>query len=185
MDIIRAVWQATLADGTTVEIRQATRRDADAVREFLDGLSHDARWLRYHSPVPVVREWMVDAVVANDHRTREALLAIAGGRVVGVAEWGKETPGARDAHVAIVVHDDFRRRGVARELMRHLAASGRAHGIEAFAASVLSVNRPTMNLIQHLAPQRETTFDGSSVEVTIPLEPARAGASGRGVAFGA
>jgi GNAT superfamily N-acetyltransferase len=170
MQITEGRWEAPLRDGARIEIRTAAPSDADEVRAFFEGLSEDARWLRYHSPTPVIRPWMVDAVVRTDHVSREALLALYDGRVIGIAEWGRPAPGATDAHVAIVVDDAFRRRGVARELMRHLAANGRAHGITEFAASVLSVNRPTMSLIQHVAPTRNTTFDGPTIEVRIPLE---------------
>jgi ribosomal protein S18 acetylase RimI-like enzyme len=159
-----------MTSGEPFEIKAACPDDARAVREFLEHLSDDTRWLRYHSPVPIVRSWMVDAVVGLDHDVREALLAIYEGRVIGVAEWGRVAPDADSAHVAIVVDDDFRRRGIAGELMRHLAAAGRAHGIEAFEASVLSVNRPTIGLVQKIAPERSTRFDGPVVEVVIPLQ---------------
>lgn len=152
-----------------IEIRRAAPEDAADVRAFFEGLSDDTRWLRYHSPMPIVRGWMVDAVVCNDHESREALLALREGRVIGVAEWGRESPGASVAHTAVVVDDAFRRRGVAAELMRHLAADARSHGIEAFEASVLSVNRPTIGLIDHVAPLRSTSFDGPVLQVTIPL----------------
>ena len=158
-----------MSTGERFEIRAACRHDAQRVREFLEHLSEDARWLRYHSPVPVVRSWMVDAVVGLDHDLREALLAVYDGRVIGVAEWGRVGPDAETAHVAIVVDDDFRRRGVAAELMRHLAANGRSHGIEAFEASVLSVNRPTIGFVQKVAPERATRFDGPVIEMRIPL----------------
>lgn len=104
-----------------LEIRPATPSDAQEVRAFLEGLSEDSRWLRYHSPVPIVRGWMVDAVVNSDHETREALLAIDGGRVLGVAEWGIDNSQAGTAHVAVVVDEAFRRRGVARELTQRRA----------------------------------------------------------------
>jgi ribosomal protein S18 acetylase RimI-like enzyme len=169
MQIAEGRWEVIVDGGHRIEIRAAEPSDAEAVRGFFEGLSEDARWLRFHSPTPIIRPWMVDAVVHNDHEHREALLALHDGRVIGVAEWGRVIPESTDAHVAIVVDDRFRRRGVARELMRHLAASGRNRGIEEFTASVLSVNRPTMSLIQNVAPQRTTTFDGPVIEVRIPL----------------
>jgi GNAT superfamily N-acetyltransferase len=168
MLIAEGIWEADL-DGVRVEIRPAAPQDAEAVRAFFEGLSEDTRWLRYHSPIPIVRSWMVDAVVRTDHTKRAALLAIHDGRIVGVAEWGRETPDENIAHTAVVVDDSFRRKGVAAELMRHLAADAREHGIEAFEASVLQVNRPTIGLIQHVAPQRTTTFDGPVLQVRIPL----------------
>ena len=162
-------WEAHLVSGERLEIRAACHEDTESVREFLEHLSEDSRWLRYHSPAPIVRSWMVDAVVGLDHDLREALLAVHDGRVIGVAEWGRITADDPTAHVAIVVDEDFRRRGVARELLRHLAANGRAHGIETFAASVLSVNRPTMALIQEIAPERSKSLDGPVIEVSVPL----------------
>jgi ribosomal protein S18 acetylase RimI-like enzyme len=89
--------------------------------------------------------------------------------VVGVAEWGRERPDGAVAHVAVAVEESFRRRGVARELIRHLVADARSRGVEEFVASIMTANRPTMALIQDVAPQRRTRFDGTTVEVRIPL----------------
>jgi len=154
-----------------LEIRRAGPDDAQAVREFLEHLSPDARWLRYHSAAPIVRSWMIDAVVRSDHHQREALIALSGDRVVGVAEWGRFAPDGPTADVAVVVDDEFRRQGVAKALMRHLTKLGREEGIERFAADVLTVNRPMIAMLQRVAPKRETTFDGSTMQVLIPLAP--------------
>jgi ribosomal protein S18 acetylase RimI-like enzyme len=162
-------WEDVLAGGEHLVIRPACEHDAARVRAFLESLSADSRWLRYHSPAPLIRSWMVDAVSGADHDNREALLAIVDGRIVGLAEWGRVHPGDATADVGVVVDERLRRRGIARELMRHLAASGRARGIETFTASVLSVNRPTIAMVQDVAPQRTLTFDGPTVEVQIPL----------------
>lgn len=152
-----------------IDIRVAGPQDTDDVRSFIEGLSESSRWLRYHSPVPIVRPWMIDAIVCNDHEQREALVATHDGHIVGLAEWGRERPDAATADVAIVVDEAYRRRGVASKLLRHLGTNAWEHGIEEFVASVLSVNRPTIELIRHVAPARTTTFDGSTVEVRIPL----------------
>ena len=162
-------WEDVLPGGAQLVIRPACEHDAVHVRAFLESLSEDSRWLRYHSPAPVIRSWMVDAVSGADHENRESLLAIVDGRIVGLAEWGRMHPGDPTADVGVVVDERLRRRGIARELMRHLAASGRARGVETFTASVLSVNRPTIAMVQDVAPQRTLTFDGPTVEVQIPL----------------
>lgn len=162
-------WEDVLPGGEQLTIRPACDEDAPRVKAFLESLSEDSRWLRYHSPAPIIRSWMVDAVARADHEHREALLAFVDGEIVGLAEWGRVHPGDRSADVGVVVDERHRRRGIARELMRHLAASGRAHGIETFTASVLSVNRPTIAMVQDLARQRTITFDGPTVAVEIPL----------------
>ena len=162
-------WEDVLPGGEHLTIRPACDTDAARVKSFLESLSDDSRWLRYHSPAPIIRSWMVDAVAQADHDSREALLAIVDGEIVGLAEWGRMHAGDPSADVGVVVDERHRRRGIARELMRHLAASGRAHGVERFTASVLSVNRPTIAMVQDVAPVRTITFDGPTVAVEIPL----------------
>lgn len=162
-------WEDVLPGGEHLIIRPACAPDAERVKVFLESLSDDTRWLRYHSPAPVIRSWMVEAVAGADHDSREALLALVDGQIVGLAEWGRVRPGDPAADVGVVVDERYRRRGIARELLRHLAASGRSHGIDTFTASVLSVNRPTIAMVQDVAPERTIRFDGPTVAVEIPL----------------
>jgi GNAT superfamily N-acetyltransferase len=161
-----------LPGGALLIIRPARHEDTTAVTAFLEGLSSEARWLRYHSPVPIVRWWMVEAVTGTDHDQREALLAFVDGAVVGVAEWGRETADGDRAHVAIVVDDHVRRRGIALELMKRLGVVARKHGIRDFVATVMTINKPVFGLIERMAPVRTSRFDGDAVEVVIPLAPA-------------
>ena len=147
--------------------------DAEGVQSFLERLSPESRRLRYHSPAPIVRWWMVEAVTAADHDQREALLALLDGRVVGVAEWGRDPDTPTRAHVAISVDEDLRRHGVAQALMRRLSLYARLHGITDFIAHVLSANRPTFGLIERLAPTHTSRFDGDAVEVLMPLAATR------------
>jgi RimJ/RimL family protein N-acetyltransferase len=156
----------------TIAIREATANDSDAVREFLERLSPDARWLRYHSPAPIIRSWMVDAVVRADHEHREALLALDGDRIVGIAEWGRIDEHDRSADVGIVVDECCRRRGIARRLLRRLGANALQHGVDTFETTVLSTNRPTIALTQRVGVDPKFRFEGPTVSVTIPLSPA-------------
>jgi ribosomal protein S18 acetylase RimI-like enzyme len=150
-------------------IRSVTPEDADQVLAFLERLSPDSRWLRYHTGVPKVRPWMVDAVVSSDHVHHDALLAFAGERLVGVAEWGRLEEDSNVADSGIVVDECCRRRGIARLLLKHLAKDARRHGIDTFEAHVLTTNRPMVALMQQVAPVRDVTFDGPTLAITIPL----------------
>lgn len=159
-----------LPTGERLTIRPATPEDESAVARFLGGLSPDARWRRYHSPMPVIRSWVVWAITQIDHDGREALLAIsADDGIVGIAEWGRDNEHPSDAHVAVVVDDEHRRRGIAQALLSRLSGMAAEHGYEQFLASVLTVNRPVFGLIQRLAPTSSHTFDGETVQVVIPL----------------
>lgn len=153
----------------TFEIRSATPGDEPRVREFLEGLSRDSRWNRYHAAVPRIRSWMVNSVVGADHVRHEALLAISDGRVVGVAEWGRTVDEDGAADIAVVVSEDCRRHGVARKLMRRLARRARVEGIETFTGTILSMNTATVALVKNVAPVRTFSFEGGTIEVRVPL----------------
>jgi GNAT superfamily N-acetyltransferase len=154
------------------EIRVATADDEADVRQFLEGLSPDTLRLRYQTGVPMIRSWMVDSVVRADHVMHEALIARYEGGIVGIAEWGRWEAGDRQADIAVVVRDDCRRHGIARSLMRRLARNARAHGIESFAGSILTMNRASLALVHNIAPTKTLTLDGPTVDVRIPLRSA-------------
>jgi GNAT superfamily N-acetyltransferase len=150
-------------------IRSIDTSDEARVRAFLEGLSAESRWLRYHQAMPVVKDWMVDDVVRADHVRHGALVALRDDRIVGIAEWARFDPDDPTADIAVVVAEPCRRTGVAGALLRRLARDARSHGVDAFSGSILTVNRPTIALVQRVAPTHTTTFDGGTVEVRIPL----------------
>jgi len=155
-----------------LEIRVARADDEADVRAFIEGLSADTLRLRYQTGVPVIRSWMVDSVVRADHVSHEALIAVYEGRIAGIAEWGRWQPGDDKADIAVVVRDDCRRHGIARALIRRLARNARARGVEAFAGTILSMNRASIALLQNVATTKTITLDGPVLEATIPLQTA-------------
>jgi acetyltransferase len=157
-------------DEDKLTIRPAEAADEGAVREFLETLSAESRWKRYHNAVPRVMPWMIDPVVRPDHVTHESLVACRGGKVVAIAEWGRTAPDAATADMAIVVSEDCRRHGIARALIRRLARNARAHGIESFSGSILSVNRASMALLFNVGQNVSTKLDGGTVEFSVPLQ---------------
>ena len=56
--------------------------------------------------------------------------------------------------------------------MRRLARNARAHGIESFAGSILTMNRASLALVHNIAPTKTLTLDGPTVDVRIPLRSA-------------
>lgn len=162
------------AEAGEIRICAASARDEADIAAFLQGLTPEARWMRYHSPVPIVRRWMVRAVAEVDHDVREALLARIDGRIVGVAEWGREPGDPHRAHLAVVVDDAYRRRGIASALIARLGNLAREHGISEFVATVMTVNGPALALVERLAPDRTVRWDGGALEVQIPLAAASA-----------
>ena len=152
-----------------IEIRQATAADEPEVRRFFEELSTESRWKRYHSAAPRVMPWMVEPVVHPDHLTHDALIALNDGRVVGIAEWGRNEPTADTADMAIVVSEDCRRHGIAKTLVRELGRSAYRQGIATFSGSILTLNRASVALLRNVAPTSTTSFDGATIEFRAPL----------------
>ena len=157
-----------MRDGLT--IREAEASDEAAVRAFLERLSADSRWKRYHNAAPRVMPWMIDPVVRPDHVDHEALLAIVDGTVVGIAEWGRAEPDGSVADMAVVVSEDCRRHGIARALIRHLARNAHRHGVDSFSGSILSMNRASIALLRNVASEYTSSFDGGTLDFVAPLQ---------------
>jgi GNAT superfamily N-acetyltransferase len=97
--------------------------------------------------------------------------------VIGVARYALTGSSEEaKAELAIVVEDAYQNRGLGRLLLARLAAYARAHGITAFAATVLSQNTRVFHLITRsgLPAERHSRMRGE-VEVSIPLTRGPAG----------
>ncbi len=119
-------------------------------------------------------ESQLDYLTQVDHRDHEALVAVveSSGEGIGVARFVRIDPWA--AEPAVVVADEWHRRGVAGHLLDALAQRARDEGIRRFIASVLAENTAAIAALQRLG---ETDHErlGSEVEVTVDLtEPSRA-----------
>jgi acyl-CoA hydrolase/GNAT superfamily N-acetyltransferase len=96
-------------------------------------------------------------------------------RLVAVARYHRD-PATNWAEVAVVVHDDFRRRGIATFLLRHLARVAAEQGIAGFTADVLPDNRAMLATFHHLAEPVAVHSAGGVTSVRFALadvKPAR------------
>jgi acetate---CoA ligase (ADP-forming) len=126
-----------LRDGSTVHVRPVRAGDREAVLRFFQGLSEEARWLRFFTAV-VDLPGMADRAVNVDYEDRYALVATAGPTVVGHGVYLR-TDGDR-AEVAFAVADDYRGRGLGTILLGHLAEAAVEHDVAVFEAEVLPDN---------------------------------------------
>jgi ribosomal protein S18 acetylase RimI-like enzyme len=102
-----------------IEVRQAVPEDEAAVKT-VDALA-----------TATLRETYRPNQAALDNKARLAarlnrLVATSEGRIVGTVRWYRQDECIRI--LGLGVHPDFRRRGVARELLASLAAMGRREG---------------------------------------------------------
>ena len=162
-----------LRDGSTVHVRDIRRDDLEGLRTLLEGMSPEARRLRFFTSgadVESAAQW----AAAIGERDGLGVLATAGdpARVVGHADY--ERIDDRRAEIAFEVADALRGKGLATILMAHLAGAARAAGISTFVAEVLPENRRMLEVFRESGfPMRMVHSSGElAIELTTDLSEA-------------
>jgi GNAT superfamily N-acetyltransferase len=169
-----------LPDGTNVVVRQICAADADRLRRLFDRLSPLTVYRRFFSPVTRPRQSMLRHLATVDHDRREAIVALDGDEIIGVARYDATAEG--NAEIAVTVEDAWQHRGLGTLLLRRLTKFAKAHGYDHFSASMLADNRPALSLLHQLAPEARVALDSGSYEARIdlrrPVIPVSADANG-------
>lgn len=126
-------WTETLRNHRQVVIRPITPLDKAAEREFIEGLSTEARHFRFLGAVRSPSDAMIDKLTRIDHVHDVAFAAVAaddaGERFVGVSRYGTDADG-RSCECAVTISDGWQGHGLGTILMGHLIDVARARGIE-------------------------------------------------------
>lgn len=141
--------------------------DGDAVLGLFDRLSPESVYRRYFSPL-ARRDTLRRSVARIDHHDREAVAAVEGGEVVGMAEYAR-APGLPTANMAIVVADSWQRQGLGTRLVAALASRAVAAGIYGFAVDIQGDNYGALRLFKRVAPGVRMVFSAGVGEAVIPL----------------
>jgi len=116
-------------------VRPLSPADEKALKELFYAQSEETTALRFGTPLSRLSETQFQELVAIDFRTSMALGAfLCEGRrrrLVGVARYHTRD-GENEADLHVAVRDDFQRKGVGSELVRALAHTGAARGVESF-----------------------------------------------------
>ena len=166
------VWNIRLATGTKIVFRPIRAEDAAIENEFVSHLSDESRYLRFLYPLRELTPEMLAYFTQIDYEREMALIAVidtpGGDEQIGVARYSTLADG-RSCEFAIVVGDEWRGRGVARQLMFGLIDAARAQGLEVMEGIVLAENKRMRNFAQSLGFQTITNAEGPGV-VRIRLE---------------
>jgi GNAT superfamily N-acetyltransferase len=172
-----------LADGATVVVRPIAQDDTDRLRRMFHRLSPTTVYRRFFSPIVRPRESVLHHLAAVDHDHRDALVALHGDEIVGVARYDS-TKRPHEAEVAVTVEDAWQHRGLGSRLLRMLTKRAVAHGYDHFFASMLADNRPALSMLHHLAPGSQVSLDSGAYEATIdltrPVAPAESASASAG-----
>jgi acetyltransferase len=139
--------------GPAVTIRPIKPEDADLVVEFVHKLSPETKYLRFMNTLRELPPAMVARLTQIDYDREMAFIAT-------IEEDGKEAelgvcryavnPDGESCEFAIVVADDWQKKGLARRLMGVLIETARNKGLDAMHGVFLSSNERMLKFVQSL-----------------------------------
>jgi acyl-CoA hydrolase/GNAT superfamily N-acetyltransferase len=141
--------------GTRVLLRPVKISDEPLLKDFFYSLSDDSMYSRFISARRDVPHKQRQEFAVIDYTKDMVILAILqDGKkeaeyIVGVGQYGSN----RDmytAEVALVVRDEYQRKGVGAELLNYLTYLAKRQGLLGFTAEVLFSNRSMMNLFERM-----------------------------------
>ncbi|MGH9246862.1 MAG: GNAT family N-acetyltransferase [Acidimicrobiales bacterium] len=156
-----------------ISLRPLERADRDRLADMLGRLSPMSRYRRFFTPLPRLPASLVKHMAEVDHDRHEAIAALVGDDIIGIAEYVRSRDHPAEAEIAVTVEDGWQRHGVARLLTTELGRTAARRGIVRFVADVLAENRPAISMIHRLAPRATVTPDGRDIQVVIPLRRRR------------
>src|SRR6185312_550420 len=163
---------ALLADGTTVEIREACPDDFDAVLAMHEAMAPDNVYLRFFSYSPRSAETEARRICRDpdpDAPASAALLALRDVEVVGVASYAGLIGRPGQAEVAFAVADHMHHTGIATLLLEHLVSLARSRQLTEFTAETLAENTAMLTVFADAGLPVQRRFEDEVYELTFPL----------------
>jgi GNAT superfamily N-acetyltransferase len=156
-----------------MDIQVATRPvrpdDEARFRRLWPRLSPDTVYRRFHAPLCRLPAATVRHLVEVDHDLREAVVAVVGEEVVGVARYDRSAADPSRAEFAVVVEDTWQGVGIGRQLILGLLRLAAERGVRTLTATVQVDNDRMVHLVRRLLPQASFIWDQGVYEVVSPL----------------
>ncbi|WP_432010866.1 N-acetyltransferase family protein [Streptomyces cucumeris] len=162
----------TLPEGNEITVRRAGTGDLPAARAMHGRCSPATLGLRYHGPIGDADRYLGHLLSPRFGRTLAAYTA--SGRLVALGHllWdGDET------EVALIVEDDWQRRGVGGRLLRRLVAMAAETGCESVYAVTQSANTGMVAAMRALELPLDYQIEQGTLVITARLSPAPAPAA--------
>ncbi len=157
-----------------VDIRPIGPDDREALAEAFAALSARSRQQRFLGPKPRLSARELTYFTEIDHVSHEALVAVepASGRLVGVARYATARPSELAADLAVVVADDWQRRGIGTALASGVVERARANGIARLTGTTYVDNVAARALLRRLG-FGVRSVSGGEMELELDLVAAR------------
>ncbi|WP_327712272.1 GNAT family N-acetyltransferase [Streptomyces sp. NBC_00464] len=154
----------TLPEGNAITVRRADRSDLEAARAMHDRCSEQTLRLRYHGPVRDADRYLEHLLSPRFGRT--LAVQTASGRTVALGHllWdGDET------EVALLVEDDWQRRGIGSELLGRLVALALEAGCESVYAVTQASNTGMVAAMRALSLPLDYQIEEGTLVITARL----------------
>ncbi|MFF3783788.1 GNAT family N-acetyltransferase [Streptomyces sp. NPDC001933] len=155
----------TLPEGNDITVRRADRGDLSAARAMHDRCSERTLRLRYHGPVHDADRYLDHLLSPRFGRT--LAVQTASGRLVALGHllWdGDET------EVALLVEDDWQRRGIGSELLSRLVALAVEAGCDSVYAVTQSSNTGMVAAMRALSLPLDYQIEEGTLVITARLD---------------
>jgi len=160
-----------LRDGGTLRLRPPLAADAEALVEFLSGLSDKSRHFRFHGTTKPRLE-LVEPFLEPDWVEKGALIGTlesdAGETIVALTNYARLRDPA-SAEAAFAVAEAHQRRGIGTRLLEQLAERAASVGIERFVAEVMPENKAMLNVFEAAGFSVTRVLDRGTIEVAFPI----------------
>ena len=159
---------------TAAVIRPARAADLPALADFFTGLSTQARYLRFFSPI-TPGPALLSLLCGGDGST-DAVLATRDGVIIGhgMAADGSGPCGIRTTDIGVVVADAWQRQGVGSTLVRALITGAQVRGVTSVTMDVLHGNDRALAMIKGHWPaartRRSRDCDTLCIQIALSLE---------------
>ena len=152
-----------------LKIRRLAPGDRDDLARFVRTLSPRARRFRFFTALKELDPARLEHFLELDFDDRAAFVATLDGTpgIQGVGRYERTAPDC--AEVAFAVADGLHGEGIGTELLHHLAAHAREHGIRTFTACVLLENQQMFEVFRSCGFPISAECDAGVSFVTLAL----------------
>lgn len=152
---------------TRLAVETLRSRHLPGVAAMADSLSTRSLYLRFFTGTPELPRPLLRQLATLDHDACEAVVAVHGERVIGLAQYVR-IPDTRRAELAVLVVDAWQHRGVGRRMVSRLATLAARRGITSFDASVLPENEAALGAVARLWPGAAPRQDEDCLHYSLP-----------------
>ncbi|MGC1215380.1 MAG: GNAT family N-acetyltransferase [Micromonospora sp.] len=159
-----------LPDGAELLVRPATVDDVPGVVKLHEACSARSRYRRYLSAIPCPSVPRLRQLLEPARgRTLVAIDTTSGGEAESVVAMANLIAEGDEAEVALLVRDDWQRRGVGSALLRRLVQHAERAGYGALVLHVHAENAPMLRTLARLDRPTPVERDGPVLTATVPL----------------